>query len=156
MWHRTGSLPQHLDFSPKRRQQTGDRLEQRRFPRAVHSDQREGLPGPQFQVNPFHSRLGLVTDSETPGARALAGRVPLEPGQTISNSIGLRSEMPLWFLADIFAIPRLFVLANVFSVGDVLIALGSFYLIQRAMVRPPITRQTTETVSTDTSNPPYI
>ena len=35
----------------------------------------------------------------------------------------------LWFLGDVFAIPASWPLANVFSVGDVLIALGAAWAI---------------------------
>ncbi len=69
-------------------------------------------------------------------ARAIAGMSPLGPGQVKSNSVGTGPETRLVFLADIFAIPSQFIFPNVFSIGDVLIALGAFYLIQRAMVGP--------------------
>ncbi len=69
-------------------------------------------------------------------ARTLGGLSYLEPGQVTSNSIGIGPGTRLEFLGDIFAIPRGFIFPNVFSIGDVLIACGAFYLIQRAMVRP--------------------
>lgn len=69
-------------------------------------------------------------------ARALVGLSHLEPGQVASNSIGMGPGTRLDFLGDNFAIPRGFVFPNVFSIGDVLIAIGAFYLIQRAMVQP--------------------
>ncbi len=68
-------------------------------------------------------------------ARELVGLSPLEPGQVASNSIGMGASTHLNFLGDIFAIPRWLIFPNVFSIGDVLIAFGAFYLIQRAMVR---------------------
>ncbi len=69
------------------------------------------------------------------GARAVAGLSPLEPGQVANNSIGMGPGTYLNFLGDVFAIPRWLIFPNVFSIGDVLIAFGAFYLIQRAMVR---------------------
>ncbi len=71
-------------------------------------------------------------------ARALGGLSYLEPGQVSSNSIGMGPGTRLDFLGDIFAIPPWLIFPNVFSIGDVLIALGAFYLIQRAMIRPAI------------------
>ncbi len=68
-----------------------------------------------------------------PDARALAGRIPLEPGQVVSNSIGMGADTPLFFLGDVWALPWPGFLRNVFSVGDVLIAVGAFYLIVSAM-----------------------
>jgi hypothetical protein len=68
-------------------------------------------------------------------ARAFAGLTPLAPGQIDNNSIGMGADTHLPFLSDIFAIPSLLPFANVFSIGDVLIALGAGYLIQKAM--PP-------------------
>jgi len=34
------------------------------------------------------------------------------------------AESPLWFLGDVFVIPRPFVFATAFSIGDILIVLG--------------------------------
>ncbi len=69
-------------------------------------------------------------------ALALAGLPHLAPGQTSNNSIGMSADTRLWFLSDIFAIPAGLPLPNVFSVGDVLIAIGAVYLIQKTMVEP--------------------
>ncbi len=77
---------------------------------------------------------GYMPSSES--ARALAGLSPLEPGQVTSNSVAIDSATRLGFLGDILAIPRGFPFPNVFSIGDVLIAVGAFHLIQRAMIRP--------------------
>jgi hypothetical protein len=77
---------------------------------------------------------GYMPSSES--ARALGGLSHLEPGQITSNSVANGPDTRLAFLGDIFAIPRGFLFPNVFSLGDVLIAVGAFYLIQRAMVRP--------------------
>ncbi len=77
---------------------------------------------------------GYMPSSES--ARALVGLSPLQPGQVARNSVGIGPDTRLAFLGDIYAIPRGFIFPNVFSTGDVLIAIGAFYLIQRAMVRP--------------------
>jgi lipoprotein signal peptidase len=62
---------------------------------------------------------------------------PLLPGQVSTNSIGMGPDTRLPFLGDIFAIPRGIPFSNVFSLGDVLIALGTVYLIQRVLVVSP-------------------
>jgi hypothetical protein len=69
-------------------------------------------------------------------ARALAGMPLLAPGQIRGNSIGMGPNTPLAWLGDMFAIPDVFMLANVFSIGDILIAVGAFLLIQETMVDP--------------------
>jgi hypothetical protein len=43
----------------------------------------------------------------------------------------------LFFLTDIFALPQAFPRANVFSIGDILIAVGAVWLTQQVMVKPP-------------------
>ena len=72
----------------------------------------------------------------SPSALTIAGLPPLAPGQTSNNSIGMSPDTRLWFLGDIFAIPRGLPFPNIFSIGDVLIAIGAVYLIQRVMVQP--------------------
>jgi len=47
----------------------------------------------------------------------------------IINSSLINETTSLWFLGDIFAVPRGWPLANVFSVGDVLIALGAAWFV---------------------------
>ena len=46
------------------------------------------------------------------------------PTEHFSNSVLAGADAPLLFLGDIFVLPRPFPLANVFSIGDVLIAEG--------------------------------
>ncbi|OGO04416.1 MAG: hypothetical protein A2Y73_00055 [Chloroflexi bacterium RBG_13_56_8] len=41
----------------------------------------------------------------------------------------LRGMTPLWFLGDIFAVPKWVPMASVFSVGDVIIALGGAWFV---------------------------
>jgi hypothetical protein len=52
----------------------------------------------------------------------------LQTGSSYNNSIALTEATRLPFLGDIFVIPQPFPLANVFSVGDVLLAAGGFLL----------------------------
>ena len=47
----------------------------------------------------------------------------------VTNSSLISETTSLWFLGDIFAVPRGWPLANVFSVGDVLIALGAAWFV---------------------------
>ncbi|MFQ5854937.1 MAG: DUF5317 domain-containing protein [Anaerolineae bacterium] len=65
------------------------------------------------------------------------------PGQTVYNNLTIATEETrLYFLGDIFAIPKEIPLANVFSAGDVLIALGAMYFLQRVLtdegLDPPV------------------
>ena len=68
-----------------------------------------------------------------PGALALAG---LEPTTGFSNSI-VTDRPALRPLTDIFALPDAMPLANVFSIGDVLIAAGLAIAIAAGMHRTP-------------------
>lgn len=65
----------------------------------------------------------------TRGALATAGVNP--SGETFANS-AVVANARLWFLGDVFAVPASWPLANVFSVGDVLIALGVGWAIVAA------------------------
>jgi MFS family permease len=51
------------------------------------------------------------------------------PGE-FANS-GVVTDAHLWFLGDVFAIPAGWPLANVFSIGDVVLVLGAFVLLHR-------------------------
>ncbi len=44
-----------------------------------------------------------------------------------------REQTQLWFLSDIFIAPPPFPIPSVFSMGDILIAVGVFLLVQRAL-----------------------
>ncbi len=70
----------------------------------------------------------------SPSAFQMTKLPPLGPGEVSNNSIGMTADTRLPFLGDNFAIPKEFIFSNVFSVGDVLIALGAVYLIQKALV----------------------
>ena len=67
----------------------------------------------------------------TPGALAAAG---LDPLDGFSNSAVLE-DPALAPLTDIFALPHWLPFANVFSIGDVLIALGIVVVIAVGMIR---------------------
>lgn len=42
------------------------------------------------------------------------------------------ADAPLWMLGDVFAVPASWPLANVFSVGDVVLVVGGLWLLHRA------------------------
>jgi hypothetical protein len=58
-------------------------------------------------------------------------------GATANNSTVIHAGTRLWFLGDVFAIPDGTILANVFSIGDVLIIAGVAILIAAAMRTAP-------------------
>lgn len=70
----------------------------------------------------------------SPDALALAGHPALLAGHISNNSIVMGPDTQLFFLCDIFAIPKGFIFPNVFSIGDISIAIGSVYLVQKTMV----------------------
>jgi hypothetical protein len=72
----------------------------------------------------------------SPVALAAAGRAVSKKG--FQNSAALASAH-LRFLGDIFSTPRNWPLANVFSVGDILLVLGAFLLLHR-VCRSKLTR----------------
>ena len=67
------------------------------------------------------------------GASALAALGKAEP--TLYSNSSVVPDPALWFLTDIFALPRGLPGANVFSVGDVLIGLGIVVVMVVAMRR---------------------
>ncbi len=69
-----------------------------------------------------------------PGALAALGRTI--DGATYTNSVTGGAGVALWPLTDIFAMPRGLPGANVFSVGDVVIALGVLVWVVDGMRRP--------------------
>jgi hypothetical protein len=63
--------------------------------------------------------------------------VHLDGVERMSGSKGIvlpREETALWALSDIFVIPPPFPVVSVFSLGDVLVVVGAFIFLQRAMV----------------------
>ncbi len=78
-----------------------------------------------------------------PDALAALGR----PAEDAANSIVV-ADPALWFLTDVFAMPSWLPLANVFSVGDVLIGVGIAVAIVAGMRQP-----TSGQPSADTAGP---
>ncbi len=80
-----------------------------------------------------------------------AGLVPsLASGMRIYSSKNMLlspQETKLWLLSDVFVLPRPFPVPSVFSVGDVLVALGAFFLIQSAMLGQHSPAGPTESIS---------
>jgi hypothetical protein len=74
-------------------------------------------------------------------ARAASGLPPIAGSH--NNVVPMSDATPLWFLGDLFPIPSVVPLANVFSVGDVLIALGACMFILAASRAPDGARQGT-------------
>jgi hypothetical protein len=70
----------------------------------------------------------------TQGALATAG---VHPGGEVFANSAYVEHARLWFLGDVFAIPASWPLANVFSVGDVLIAVGAAWAILATTRRSP-------------------
>lgn len=66
-------------------------------------------------------------------AFAIASGVAAVPTELFSNSTLIGPHTWLPWLGDIFALPRGVPLANVFSIGDVLIGLGGFVFVFRTM-----------------------
>jgi len=54
----------------------------------------------------------------------------------ITNSSLIDATTPLWFLGDVFAVPKQAPLANVFSIGDVLIGVGACWFLWANMRVP--------------------
>ncbi len=76
-------------------------------------------------------------------AFAMLKGIAAVPTTDFSNSFIAGPNTPLYFLADIFVLPRPIPLANVFSIGDVLIGLGGAWFIVRVMHRRPTISRTT-------------
>ncbi len=81
---------------------------------------------------------GLMPASEE--ALRAAGRWATiqEAGLSYNNSTVIGPHTRLWFLGDVFAVPAGLPLANVFSVGDVLLAVGAFVLVPSLMGARPL------------------
>jgi hypothetical protein len=72
-----------------------------------------------------------------PSAREISGQSHLAPGETWHNLVAIGPDTRLVFLGDQFAIPKGWPFPNVFSPGDILIAIGGSYLVYKAMTAPP-------------------
>ncbi len=84
---------------------------------------------------------GLMPASEE--ALRAAGRWDLleQAGMVYNNSGVIGPGTRLWFLGDVFAVPAGLPLANVFSLGDVLLALGALVLVPALMGARPVDRR---------------
>ena len=71
-----------------------------------------------------------------PGAWAALTGVAAVPTDDFSNSVLMGPGTALPWLADVFVLPRPIPLANVFSIGDVLIAVGIAWCVARSMRQP--------------------
>jgi hypothetical protein len=98
------------------------------------------LPGMWLVILGFSSNAaailangGLMPASEE--ALRTAGRwtVLQQAGMVYKNSTVIGLHTKLWFLGDVFALPQGVPLANVFSIGDALLALGVFVLVPPLM-----------------------
>jgi uncharacterized protein DUF5317 len=76
----------------------------------------------------------VANDGVMPTTQAALSAAGLDPLDGFSNSAVL-ADPALAPLTDIFALPRWLPLANVFSIGDVLIALGIVVVIAIGMRR---------------------
>jgi hypothetical protein len=102
-----------------------------------------GVPGMWVVAVGAFSNLAAIAANggampADPGALAIAGL----PERDHLNSVVL-AQPALQPLTDIFAIPSWLPMANVFSIGDVLIAVGIVWAIAATMRRPGIVRDTT-------------
>jgi hypothetical protein len=66
-------------------------------------------------------------------AFAALNGLPVVPTTDFSNSVIAAPGAPLFFLGDVFVLPRPLPFANVFSIGDVLIGLGGAWFIVATM-----------------------
>jgi hypothetical protein len=63
---------------------------------------------------------------------------PVVPADGFTNSVVVSADAPLLLLGDIFVLPRPIPFANVFSIGDVLIAVGGALFVMRTMRQPSV------------------
>jgi len=69
----------------------------------------------------------------SPEAFAILNGSPVVPTTNFSNSVIAGPNTPLYFLADIYVLPRPFPLANILSLGDVMIGVGGGLFIVAVM-----------------------
>ncbi len=81
---------------------------------------------------------GGVMPSDPAAWQALTG-VAAVPTDDFTNSTLMGPGTALPWLGDVFVLPRPIPLANVFSIGDVLIAVGIAWCVARSMRRPDAT-----------------
>jgi hypothetical protein len=99
------------------------------------------LPGlPVVAVGAALNLLAIVANggympSDPSAWQTLSGVAALPTGD-FSNSALMGAGTALPWLADVFVLPRPIPLANVFSIGDVLIAVGIAWCVARSMRQP--------------------
>jgi hypothetical protein len=69
----------------------------------------------------------------SPEAFEILNGSPVVPASGFSNSVIAGPHTAFYFLADIFVLPRPFPLANVLSLGDVMIGVGGAFFIVAVM-----------------------
>jgi hypothetical protein len=100
-----------------------------------------GLPGlPVVAVGAALNLLAIVANggympSDPAAWHALTG-IAAVPTDDFSNSLLMGPGTALPWLADIFVLPRPVPLANVFSLGDVIIAVGIAWCVASSMRQP--------------------
>ena len=103
------------------------------------------LPGfPLLALGAALNMLVIVANGglmpSAPGAWELLNGAAGVPVTAFSNSTLIHAGTALPFLGDVFVLPRPIPLANVFSVGDVLIGLGAAWCVIRSMIVPTAAR----------------
>jgi Family of unknown function (DUF5317) len=78
-----------------------------------------------------------------PSTRSAMSTAGITPDPGFVNSGPVAHPVLLW-LGDVFAVPAGLPLANVFSVGDVIIVVGAAWVVHRAARRPPVLPPTAE------------
>jgi hypothetical protein len=85
----------------------------------------------------------MPTSSDALERAGMATRISNPQEATHANSSLANEETRLYYLTDIFALPKGIPLANVFSIGDVCVALGAMYFIQRVLTDDHLDELTT-------------
>jgi hypothetical protein len=89
--------------------------------------------------------LAIVANGgQMPASEAAVHEVHgVRDASAFSNSVVMTESVPFYYLGDIFVFPRPLPLANVFSIGDALIAVGGAWFLARTMrqqLRPSTSR----------------
>jgi len=103
------------------------------------------LPGfPVLALGAALNMLVIVANGgfmpSSPDAWALLNGTAAVPVRDFTNSALIHAGTALPFLGDVFVLPRPIPMANVFSVGDVLIGVGAAWCVIRSMVVPAASR----------------
>ena len=86
----------------------------------------------------FANGLTITLNGGTLPARAEALRtagLPVDRDEFVNSGVMAHAKLP--WLGDVFAVPNGFPLANVFSVGDVLLVMGAFVVVHGLARRAP-------------------